>query len=149
MIGDRAYSRFALSQWETVLLCNDVSHWLGASLESDREDDFTVWTNNGSRETSCYGIINPIKTCVIICNVYSMTIVLYRSFSTTHLQIHICRYQMMNNLIVPSITSHISHNSPHSSIIINTHFVLSNTVTFWDVWVYALAKYTGRWSTRI
>ena len=25
---------FAPSQWETVLLCNDVSHWLGANLES-------------------------------------------------------------------------------------------------------------------
>ena len=30
----RAYSRFPPSQWETALLCNDVSHWLGASLES-------------------------------------------------------------------------------------------------------------------
>ena len=30
----RADSRFVPSQWETVLLCNDVSHWLGASLES-------------------------------------------------------------------------------------------------------------------
>ena len=30
----RAYSRFAPSQWETALLCNDVFHWLGASLES-------------------------------------------------------------------------------------------------------------------
>ena len=27
-------SRFAPSQWETALLCNDISHWLGASLES-------------------------------------------------------------------------------------------------------------------
>ena len=27
-------SRFAPSQWETPLLCNDVSHWLGACLES-------------------------------------------------------------------------------------------------------------------
>ena len=26
-------TRFAPSQWETALLCNDVSHWLGASLE--------------------------------------------------------------------------------------------------------------------
>ena len=26
--------KFAPSQWETVLLCNDVSHWLGASLQS-------------------------------------------------------------------------------------------------------------------
>ena len=30
----RADSRFAPSQWETALHCNDVSHWLGASLES-------------------------------------------------------------------------------------------------------------------
>ena len=30
----RAVSRFAPSQWETVLLCGDVSHWLGANLES-------------------------------------------------------------------------------------------------------------------
>ena len=29
-----ADSKFAPSQWETVLLCNDVSHWLGANLES-------------------------------------------------------------------------------------------------------------------
>ena len=31
---NRADSRFAPSQWEMALLCNDVSHWLGASLES-------------------------------------------------------------------------------------------------------------------
>ena len=30
----RADSRFVPSQWETALLCNDVSHWLGTSLES-------------------------------------------------------------------------------------------------------------------
>ena len=30
----RADSRFAPSQWETALFCNDISHWLGASLES-------------------------------------------------------------------------------------------------------------------
>ena len=33
-ICNRADSRFVPSQWETTLLCNDVSHWLGASLES-------------------------------------------------------------------------------------------------------------------
>ena len=31
----RADSRFAPSQWETTLLCNDVSHCLGANLEPD------------------------------------------------------------------------------------------------------------------
>ena len=30
----RADSAFAPNQWETALLCNDVSHWLDASLES-------------------------------------------------------------------------------------------------------------------
>ena len=30
----RVDSRLAPSQWETVLLYNDVSHWLGASLQS-------------------------------------------------------------------------------------------------------------------
>ena len=29
-----ADSRFVPGQWETALLCNDASHWLGASLES-------------------------------------------------------------------------------------------------------------------
>ena len=33
----RADSRFKSSQWETALLCNNVSHWVGASLESDLE----------------------------------------------------------------------------------------------------------------
>ena len=32
--GSRAASSFAPSKWETVLLCSDVSHWLGANLES-------------------------------------------------------------------------------------------------------------------
>ena len=32
--GRKADFRFAPSQWETALFCNDVSHWLGASLES-------------------------------------------------------------------------------------------------------------------
>ena len=30
----KAHSRFAPSQWKTALLSNDVSHWLGASIES-------------------------------------------------------------------------------------------------------------------
>ena len=33
-VWPRADSRFAPSQWETVLLCNDVSHWLGANVGS-------------------------------------------------------------------------------------------------------------------
>ena len=28
-----ADSMLAVNQWETVLLCKDISHWLGASME--------------------------------------------------------------------------------------------------------------------
>ena len=41
----RADSRFAPSQWQTALLCNDVSHWLGTSLES------TLWHRYSFRIT--------------------------------------------------------------------------------------------------
>ena len=38
LMGDKDLSkddsRFAPNQWETALLCSDVSHWMGASLES-------------------------------------------------------------------------------------------------------------------
>ena len=37
ILRSRADSRFAPSQWETALLCNGVSHWLGTSLESGLE----------------------------------------------------------------------------------------------------------------
>ena len=30
----RPDSRFVPNQWETALLCNNVSHWMGANLES-------------------------------------------------------------------------------------------------------------------
>ena len=39
----RAVTRFAPSQWQTVLLCNNVSHWLGASLESGLKMTMTAW----------------------------------------------------------------------------------------------------------
>ena len=34
MLCTRANSQFAPNQWETALFCNDVSHWLSASLKS-------------------------------------------------------------------------------------------------------------------
>ena len=39
----RADSRFAPRQWETALLCNDVSHWLGASLKSAQVFILRYW----------------------------------------------------------------------------------------------------------
>ena len=37
------FYRFALSQWEVALLCNNVSHWLGASLEPAQQN--YCWNN--------------------------------------------------------------------------------------------------------
>ena len=39
---NRADSRFAPSHWQTALLCNDVSYWLGASLESALAESFWI-----------------------------------------------------------------------------------------------------------
>ena len=38
----RADSRFAPSQWDTMVLCNDASHWLGANLESALMSHLTI-----------------------------------------------------------------------------------------------------------
>ena len=45
LLDRQADSRFVPSQWETALLCNDIFHWLGASLES------TLQTWDVSRDT--------------------------------------------------------------------------------------------------
>ena len=50
----RADSRFATSQWETALLCNTVSHWLGANLESAMILFMMIWSLQ---------ILNLIITC--------------------------------------------------------------------------------------
>ena len=48
--GIRADSRFASTLWETALLCNDVSHWLGASLETALQWHHSFNTQLMSRE---------------------------------------------------------------------------------------------------
>ena len=56
----RADSRIAPSQWETALLCNDVSHWLGAWLESALQ--YVI--KNILYEQSTYFLWNLIRSWV-------------------------------------------------------------------------------------
>ena len=42
----RADSRFAPSQWETPLLCSDVSLWLGANLKSNLPHGCRKWQSS-------------------------------------------------------------------------------------------------------
>ena len=54
--------RFVPSQWETVLLCNDVSHWLGTSLESAL---LLLVKGSSSTSTSCTGFHPTNYNCVV------------------------------------------------------------------------------------
>ena len=58
----RADSRFTLSQRETALLCNDVSHWLCANLESAQpwHSSSLRWSNGAS----CVGILKTTRTSI-------------------------------------------------------------------------------------
>ena len=50
----RADSRLAPSQRETALLCNDVSHWLGVSLESALRTDSDKGPATNRRQPICW-----------------------------------------------------------------------------------------------
>ena len=59
----RADSKFAPSQWETALLCNGISYWLGANLESVLPSVYTATLINVLKYTT-----HPMKyTCLFCC----------------------------------------------------------------------------------
>ena len=60
----RGDSRFATSQWEMALLCNDVFHWLGASLESALEYH---WVLKQVQISEKHHIFRIQMYCVIWC----------------------------------------------------------------------------------
>ena len=61
-----ADSRFAPSQWETALLCNEVSHWLGASLDSA----LVSWS--AGHETTTIFHLNKTIICIILCCLFQV-----------------------------------------------------------------------------
>ena len=70
----RVDSRFAPRQWETVLLCNDVSHWLGASLESSLIFDYlaTKYTyTNHHGKSKRFLLYIPLSDCGEMSSRYS------------------------------------------------------------------------------
>ena len=88
----RADSRFERSQWDTVLLCSDISHWLGASLESTMIE---VWTRRR------HFAVNTLK-CILFmenifkCNLIEMYLV---DKSTSELIIQFNSIQFETNLL--------------------------------------------------
>ena len=76
----RAYSRFAPSQWETALLCNDVSHWLDASLEWALYWDLSRWPLSTEASLSWY-------ICYVTCIAYG-SFCLHIGYSSMQYAIH-------------------------------------------------------------
>ena len=58
----RAVSRFAPSQWEKVLLCNDVSHWLGTrTYESISLNSGMLWVNVSPHRVCFFSDIESVQ----------------------------------------------------------------------------------------
>ena len=73
--GYRADSRLAPSQWETALLCNNISHWLGTNLESAL--GYAVDLHQHSHmgyclHLHCQGSVNSLWPSVIIWQMYRL-----------------------------------------------------------------------------
>ena len=70
----RADSMFAPSQWETALLCNDVSHWLGANIESALPYILNWYLRQRHGfdiiATTLRFVILPLIAPYVACNVY-------------------------------------------------------------------------------
>ena len=97
----RADSQFVPSQWETVLLCNGVSHWLGASLES------ALCTLKSIQLTCCpacrTSLIATRFWVVVICPIIKCLTVLEFSFILFDLCLFITIFNFILNY-VPIVT---------------------------------------------
>ena len=88
----RADSRFVPSQWETVLPCNNVSHWLGASLEIRISPDF---------DSSIMPEIS-LRACQIICWIKDALICMWKYLTDSNLSYGI---SIVNVLETPQYSS--------------------------------------------
>ena len=64
----RVDSRFAPSQWETVLFCNDVSYWLRANLESA-----CMWTCVMKTKANTHNELHNFRVLFWINHIIQMT----------------------------------------------------------------------------
>ena len=92
-----ADSRFAPSQWETVLLCNGVSHWLDANLES------TLCSQMGSSYSARKWCEIQLSQCHKNC-VFIFLVILFNT-STQGLSVAFC-LPKTNKWIVKLINTH-------------------------------------------
>ena len=56
-MNPRPDSRLAPRQWETALLCNDVSHWLGAKLRISPESIYDCDISETKNATKCVHVL--------------------------------------------------------------------------------------------
>ena len=123
----RADFRFGPSQWETALLCNDVFHWLGASLESAQQ--ITPIRYHSSPMRAWYlcllCVLSFAEQCCVLCPI---VLYLYHDVSLRY------RGSMeMRPLSIYSEICNIGLNVYHPHIYGVTE-ILFITPTPWSVW---------------
>ena len=101
--GCRADSRFGPCQWETALLCNDASHWLGASLES------ALWLQHWRLPCSLQAVFTCEISSFYIYRYLMVSRMVFCYIIYTLLLIAGCGYQLSYHV---SVCSH-SHNKSY------------------------------------
>ena len=117
--GTRADSRFASSQWETALLSNDVSHWLGASIVSAVCCSDNPWFYY----TFYANTITPITLCQTRCNIFYVINHLQEDSLAKCLTIYVDFIPLLRHSknhvtvsVFPFLTTTITHDPPSSII---------------------------------
>ena len=130
----RADSRFAPCQWETSLHCNDVSHWLGANLESalwllQCQPRYTkIWVNvlHESTETIEWTATKqPQKTVCIFYVIYGIWAYKGRSrIYTEPKPVHRCACRC----------PHIHNDRPSTGTWLSTNLDMFSSKWLWFSW---------------
>ena len=106
----RPDSRFVPSQWETALLCNDVSHWLGANLES---------------------VLHTLLLCLVL-----LWLIFFPGCHPIHLPITL---RVTSQALGNHITSYVSNTAfvSHSTLVLSFYIVLTLFIIMKSTWWFA------------
>ena len=90
----------APSQWETALLCNDISHWLGESLESALFKHWVLWQLQAQWHRDHFVCFQPVRDDVTLWHGLSLAGCIHKMISHDN-QVRMVYVDATNN---PSLT---------------------------------------------
>ena len=143
--NSRADSRFAPSQWETVLLCNGLSHWLGAVLASAMNSVLVTCCDSHSgqlvRDHVGYGLsqwkttlhYNVVYHCLKPCSEWSLVVYVIYNYvfclvallcEFNSLRLHLVTHICVGNLTIIGSDNGLSPDRRQAIIWINAGILL-------------------------